>query len=330
MPRRDPKPSRRRFCAGLVAAASAWRWQPAAAAASRVGFVSAGTADEAAGFLGAVRGDLAKRGYAEPDTLALDLRFAGGNLSLVPRFVAELDRNRVAVIVTHAVATTLVVQTPRVAPAVYEFSADPVASGIATDLAHPLFNATGVTLMLAELNAKRLELMKQILPSLRRVGVLANALHPGQELERAVVDEKARQLGLRTTAFTTRSVAELDMALAGLAADPPDAVLVLSDGFVVAHRRRILDFARERRLPVVSGWAVMAESGALCTYGPRVAESYARVGYFVDRILKGAATATLPIEQPTIIELVVNLKAAAWLGTTIPPSLLARADRIIE
>jgi putative ABC transport system substrate-binding protein len=165
---------------------------------------------------------------------------------------------------------------------------------------------------------------------MQHVGVLANALHPGQELERAVVEDKARQLGLRTSAYTTRSESELDAALAALAAAPPEALLVLSDGFVVTHRRKILDFALARRMPVMSGWAVMAESGALCTYGPRLVDSYARVGYFVDRILKGASPSALPIEQPTILEFVVNLKASRQLGVPVPQVVLARADRIIE
>jgi putative ABC transport system substrate-binding protein len=184
--------------------------------------------------------------------------------------------------------------------------------------------------MLSELSGKRLELLQQLIPGLRRVGVLANALHPGQEVERAVVEDKARQLGLRTSLQTTRSEAELDSALAALGAAPPEALLVLSDSFVVTHRRKILDFALSRRLPVISGWAVMAESGALGSYGPRLADAQARVGYFVDRILKGAAPSALPIEQPTIFELVINLKTARQLGVSIPQAVLARADRVIE
>jgi putative ABC transport system substrate-binding protein len=323
-------PSRRQVCVGIAALAGATTWRGTAAATDRVGFISAGTADEAVGFLGAVRAELARRGHVEPKTLTLDVRFADNNLALIPKFMAELERGHAAVIVTHAVATTLVVKAAHTVPVVYEFSADPVASGIAADLAHPLFNATGVTLMLAELNGKRLDLFKQILPDMRRIGVLANALHPGQELERAVVETNARGQGLRTSAYTTRSEAELDAALAALAAAPPEGLLVLSDGFVVTHRRKILDFALAHRLPVISGWAVMAESGALCTYGPRLTESYARVGYFVDRILKGAAASALPIEQPTILELVVNLKTARQLGLAIPQAVLARADHVIE
>jgi putative tryptophan/tyrosine transport system substrate-binding protein len=322
--------SRRRLCLGVAAWAAAPSWRLARAATQRVGFISGGDADGAADFLAALGADLARRGHAQPESLAFDARFADGDLARVPTFVTDLEQARAAVIVTHAIATTLVVQAPRKVPVVYEFSADPVAAGIAADLAHPLFNATGITLMLAELNGKRLDLFKQILPDMRRVGVLANALHPGQERERAVVEDEARQQGLRTSAYTMRSEADLDAALAALASAPPEGLLVLSDGFVVTHRRKILDFALARRLPVISGWAIMADSGALCTYGPRLAESFARVGYFVDRILKGAAPSALPIEQPTILELVINLKTARQLGLSVPTAVLARADHVIE
>jgi len=325
------RPLRRRLCLGLAAWAGAPAWSFAQAPAPRrVGFISGGSAGDAASLLAALRGDLARRGHGQPESLVIDPRFAERDLALVPPFVAELERSRVALIVTHAVATTIVVKTPRTVPVVYEFSADPVSAGVATDLGHPLFNATGITLMLAELNGKRLELLKEMVPKLRRVGVLANPLHPGQKLEHAVVEEKARQLGLHTTAYSTSTEAELDAALKSIAAAPPDGLLVLSDGFVVVHRRKILDFALERRLPVMSGWAVMAESGALCTYGPRIGESLARIGYFVDRILKGAAASSLPIEQPTVLELIVNLKNSRQLGVTVPQALLARADRVIE
>ncbi len=146
----------------------------------------------------------------------------------------------------------------------------------------------------------------------------------------AASSDSARKQGLHTSAYTMRSEAELDAALAALAAAPPEGLLVLSDGFVVTHRRKILDFALAHRLPVISGWAVMADSGALCTYGPRLEESFARVGYFVDRILKGASPSVLPIEQPTILELVVNLKTSRQLGVPVPQTVLARADRVIE
>ncbi len=327
--RDSSRPTRRQLCLGAAAWAGAFGWRSAPAAVQRVGFISGGGTAAAANFLKALREDLARRGHSEPDSLVFDLRFAEGDLSLIPKFVADLERAQATVVVTHGVATTLVVKAPRLVPVIYEFSADPVSAGIATDLAHPLFNATGATLMLAELNGKRLELLRELVPGMRRVGVLANPLHPGQALEHAVVESKAREFGLRTSAYPTSTEPELDAALQAIAASPPDALLVLSDGFVVTHRQKIVDLALARRLPVITGWAVMAESGALCSYGPRLGESYARVGYFVDRILRGALPAALPIEQPTIIELVINLKTSRQLGVSVPPSLLARADRVI-
>src|SRR5262249_49161403 len=141
---------------------------------------------------------------------------------------------------------------------------------------------------------------------------------------------KAKQLGIELTFFKTPNRVELNRALAAMSADLPQAIIAFSDGFVVENRSAIIDFATSRRLPLVSGWAVMAKSGALCTYGPLLRESYRRTAYFVDRILKGAKPADLPIERPTILEMVINLKTAKALGLDIPPAVLARADDVIE
>jgi putative ABC transport system substrate-binding protein len=312
-------------CATGMRAAAAPAARPA-----RVGFISGLDQAAAADFITALRDGLAAHGYVEPSTLKLDLLFADYAPERLPALLDELERRKVDVIVTHAGATGSVVKGRRAIPAVYEFSADPVTLGIAADLAHPHFNATGVSLMAPELNGKRLELLHEIVPEIRRVAVVANSLHPGEQLERKVSETQARQLGIETSYFPTSNRAELDRALEGIAAEGPQALVLFSDAFIVENRRHILDFAMRRRLPVVSGWAVMAESGALCTYGPRLFETYRRTAYFVDRILKGAKAAELPIEQPTVLELVVNLKSARTLGLTIPPSVLVRADRVIE
>ena len=303
---------------------------PARAAKVRIGFVSGGDRAAAASFVDAMLADLQVRGYTGPASIELLTRFADDDLGRIASLVSQLESSSIDVIVTHAAATTIVVKGPHTVPVVYEFSADPISVGIANDLAHPLYNATGVTLMLAELNAKRLELLQQISPRIGRVAVLANPLHPGQHLERVVSEAKARELGIRVSVHATGNEAELESALTAVANDPPDAMLVFSDAFVVSHRRKILDFALKQRLPVASGWAVMAESGALCTYGPRLVESYRRVGYFLDRIVRGAKAADLPIEQPTVFELVVNVSSARTLGLVVPASVLARADRIVE
>ncbi len=297
---------------------------------ARVGFISA--IDQAADsdFTHSLREGLAALGYAEPATLKLDLLFADYSRERIPALLEELERRRVDVIVTHAGATFDVVKGKRTIPAVYEFSADPVTLGIATDLAHPLDNATGISLMAAELNDKRLELLQQIAPEIRRIAVVANSLHPGVQLERAVSEASAQKLNMQVSFFATPNRAQLDRALGSMEAERPEALLLFSDAFIVDNRHYILNFTMSRRIPVITGWAVMAESGALCTYGPRLSETYRRTAYFVDRILKGAKPAELPIEQPTVLELVVNLNSAKTLGITVPPAVLVRADRVIE
>jgi putative tryptophan/tyrosine transport system substrate-binding protein len=301
-----------------------------AAERPHIGFVSGGDSKGAEGFVAALRDGLASEGYREPDTLTLDLLYADYSLERVPALVAEIERRGAELIVTHAAATTIVVKAKRKAPVVYEFSADPIAAGIARDLAHPLFNATGVTLLKAELNGKRLEFLHEIGPEIRRVAVIANPLHAGEESERMDLAAEAEQLGIHLSFFPTPNRAELDRALDTIAADPPQAIVAFSEGFVVENRQTIINFAMSRRLPVVSGWAVMAKSGALFTYGPRLVESYRRPAYYVGRILRGAKPSELPIERPTVLELVINLNSAKTLGMTVPQSILVRADEVIE
>jgi ABC-type uncharacterized transport system substrate-binding protein len=215
-------------------------------------------------------------------------------------------------------------------PVVYVFSGDPVSAGFADSLARPRGNMTGLTFMAAEFNGKRLELLREIIPELRRVAIVANPQHPGEQLERAYSESAARQLGLTIEYFPTRTHDELSRALATMTAHPPQAISLFADGFAIQNRQNIIDFAMKHRVPVISGWPVFARSGALCTYGPRLSESYRRLAYYVDRILKGAKPADLPIEQPTKFELVINMKTAKALGLTIPQSVLVRADEVIQ
>lgn len=306
---------RRRHFLSLIGTAActlspAMRFAGAATTPVRVGFVSGGDKAGAADFVAALRDGLASFGHVERAGLQLELSYADYQLNRIPAMIADLERSGVAVIVTHAAATSIVVRSQRRTPVVYEFSADPITVGIAKDLAHPLDNATGVSLMAVELNTKRLELLREISADARHVAVVANPLHPGVEKERGYSEAAAEQLGFRTSFFPTPDRSELDRALEAIDAKKPQALLVLSDGFVVENRSLIINFAMSRRLPVISGWAVMANSGALCSYGPRLVESYRRTAYFVDRILKGAKAVDLPIEQPTVFELVVNLNSA--------------------
>jgi putative ABC transport system substrate-binding protein len=160
-----------------------------------------------------------------------------------------------------------------------------VTLGYATDLAHPLYNATG---MMAELNSKRLELLHEILPGIKRIAALANPLHSGMQLERTHSEAEGRKQGIEVLFFPTSNRNALTRAFAAISSSAPQAILVFSDAFMVQNRDDITDFAMRQRIPVISGWAVMADGGALFTYGPRLVESYRRVAYFADRILKGA------------------------------------------
>ena len=302
-----------------------------AAGPAHIGFVSGGDEKGAASFVAAMLDGLRAEGYSEPQTLTIERRYADYRMDNLPAFVDELQRAGAEVVVTHAAATPIVVRDRgRSVPVVYEFSADPVAVGIAKDLAHPLFNATGITLMKAELNGKRIEILHELIPSAHRIAVIANPLHGGEAGERADLAARAQQLGIKLDFFATPNRAALDRALAAIKTAPPDAIVAFSDGFVVENRELILGVATSLKLPLVSGWAVMAKSGALFTYGPRLAESYRRTAYFVDRILKGAKPEELPIERPTVIELVLNVKTAKSLGLHIPPTIMARADDTIE
>lgn len=321
---------RRQFFAMLTGGLALGAARAARAMPVRIGFISGYDKKGAAAFVAALRDGLAREGRREPDTLTLDLRYANDARDRIPALVAELESLGAVLIVTHAAATPIVVKHPRRVPVVYEFSADPVASGIATDLAHPLYNATGVTLLRAELNRKRLEFLHQMMPGIRRVAIIANPLHPGEAREQTEIAAEAKVLGIDIPYFATPDRAALREALDAIAADPPQAILALSEGFVVENRQTIFDFAMQRRLPVVSGWAIMAKSGALFTYGPRLVESYRRTAYFVGRILGGSRAEELPIEQPTVLELVLNLKTAKALGVTVPMELLAHADVVFE
>ena len=189
---------------------------------------------------------------------------------------------------------------------------------------------TGLTFMAAEFNGKRLELLRDTIPNLRRVAIVANPAHPGEHLERNYTHEYGRQLGLHTDYFATRSREELEGAFTAMSSNPPQAISLFADGFAIQYRQNIIDFGLRHRVPVVSGWPVFARSGALFTYGPQLDSSYWRLAYYVDRILKGARPSDLPIEQPTKFELMVNLKTAKALDLTVPPALLAAADELIE
>jgi putative ABC transport system substrate-binding protein len=302
----------------------------AAPKAVRIGWLTAQQASSLTPYLAAMRTGFSELGYVEGRNLTIEYRYGDDAIERVPDLAAELIKLGVDLMIVQGAAVPIVSQIGLKIPVVYVFSGDPVSAGLADSLARPRGNMTGLTLMAAELNGKRLEMLRDIVPDLRRVAIIANSEHPGVELERAYSEDIARRLGLKIQYFPTPTRDELAAALTSMATEPPQAISLFADGFAVQNRQSIIDFATSHRAPVVSGWPVFAQSGALCTYGPLQADSYRRLASYVDRILKGAKPADLPIEQPTKFETVINIRTAKTLGLTIPSSLLVSADEVIE
>lgn len=297
---------------------------------ARIGWITAQQATSLTPYIAALRKGLAELGYTEGDNLVLVFRFGDDAIERVPEMAAELERIPVDLIIAQGAAVPDIAKLQLKVPVVYVYSGDPVSAGLADSLARPRENMTGLTFMAAELSGKRLDLLREIMPRIKKVAIVANPEHPGVEFERTYSEKSALRLGLAIDYYPTRSTGELTQAFAAMAANPPQAISLFADGFAIQNRDRIMEFAMNQHAPVVSGWPIFARSGALCTYGPRLTESYRRLAYYVDRVLKGAKPADLPIEQPTQFEFVVNLQTAKKLGLSIPQSMLVRADEIIQ
>jgi putative tryptophan/tyrosine transport system substrate-binding protein len=323
---------RRAFLASALAAAILPQGVRAQGApkAARIGWLTAQQASSLTPYLAEMRDGFSEIRYVEGRNLTIEYRYGDDALERVPDLAVDLVKLGIDLLVVQGAAVPIVSQLGLRLPVVYVFSGDPVSAGLADSLARPRGNMTGLTFMAAELNGKRLEMLRDIVPDLRRVAIVANSEHPGVELERAYSEDVARRLGLTIQYFPTSTPGELKGAFASMATQPPQAISLFADGFAVQNRQSIIDFAMSCHAPVVSGWPVFAQSGALCTYGPRLADSYRRLASYVDRILRGAKPSDLPIEQPTKFETVINLRTAKALGLTIPPSLLVSADQVID
>jgi len=323
---------RRAFLASIVAMAAATRYTRAQTGTkiSRIGWLTAQRASSLAPFLDAFRGGLAELGYHEQGNLEIEYRYGDDNLLRVAPLAAELVQKPVDLLVVQGAAVPLVHELKLPIPSVYVFSGDPVVAGFAETLAHPRGNMTGLTFMAAELNGKRLEILRDIVPGLRRVAIIANPEHPGSQIERTYSEETARRLGLEIDFFATATQDQLTTAFAAMDPHPPQAISLFADGFAIQNRQSIIDFGMKHGAPVISGWPIFARSGAICTYGPKLSESYRRLAHYVDRVLKGTRPSDLPIERPTRFETVINMKTAKILGLTVPNSIIVTADELIE
>jgi putative ABC transport system substrate-binding protein len=293
----------------------------------RIGFVRPGSPPDP--FVDALRRGLRDLGYEEGRTIAIEYRWAGGNPERIPALTAELVRLNVRVIVTSGdPGVPAAKRATRRIPVVFAVHADPVGAGLVASLARPGGNVTGLSSMTAELGRKRLELLKEAFPQLSRIAVLRDPRQPVGDLQ--LTETAAGSLGLRLHVLTLREIDELEAVLAAARQGQADALINLQSAFFYAHRERIVEAVSRTRLPTMYHHRAFVDAGGLMAYAPDFSDLFRRAATYVDRILKGADPADLPVEQPTKFELVINLKTAKALGVTIPQSLLIRADRVVR
>jgi putative ABC transport system substrate-binding protein len=279
----------------------------------------------------ALRQGMRDHGYVPGQNLVLEFRSAEGKPDRLPGLMAELIQANMDVIVVSGTEAVLAAQkATRTVPIVMANVGDPVGAGVVASLARPGGNITGLSLLATELSAKRLELLKEILPGLARVAVLWNPNNASVALKVKETTAAARVLGLQLHSLEARQASDLEGQFQAAARARADALVTADDQFLSSQRTAIAELAVRNRLPVASEFREFAEAGGLCSYGPSLNDLARRTGGYVDRILKGARPGDLPVEQPTKFELVVNLRTARALGLTVPPAVLLRADSVVE
>ena len=299
-----------------------------------IGYISSGDPASESTRAEAIRLALRERGYIEGQNIAIEYRYAEGKQDRFPELAAELVRLKVDIIVVAggSIWVRAAKNATKTIPIVMvDAGRDPVEAGLVESLARPGGNVTGITLLVGELGGKRLELLKEAVPKVARVAVLYNPATALNVLEvKEVLPVAARALGLTIQPWEVRPAEGFDRVFAAMGKQRPDGLFVLSGPLMGVNQKRIAGFALKNRLPSMYGSREAVEAGGLMSYGADLTDSYRRVAYFVDRILKGAKPADLPVEQPTKFEFVINLNTAKQIGVTIPPEVLARASRLIK
>jgi putative ABC transport system substrate-binding protein len=314
----------------LAAAPSAARGQPAGKP-YRIGFLGNTTEALEANLVGPFREGLRALGHVEGRDIVIEYRWLEGRYDRLPALIGELLVAKVDVIVTAGTPATLAVKKATTSvPLVMIAVGDPVGTGIVPSLSHPGGNITGLTSISTEMDGKRLELLGEVVPNVSHVAVLWNAASPLQVLAEKQTQAAAGMLQVKVLSLGVRSLEEILGAFAAIVKERPGALLVLADRLFLQHRTLIMDFAAQQRLPGVHAYRELVEAGGLMSFGPSYADMHRRAAYFVDRILKGAKPADLPVERPAKFDLVINLKAAKALGLTIPQSVLLRATELIH
>jgi putative tryptophan/tyrosine transport system substrate-binding protein len=323
---------RRAFIAMLGGAAVAWPLAARAQQAAKlptIGFLGATTPATWSLFVAAFVQRLRELGWIEGRTIAIEYRWAEGRGERFAEIATEFVRLKVDVIVTVGGAVLAAKQATSLIPIVFAVAADPVGGGLVASLVRPGGNVTGLSTQFTDLAGKRLELLREIVPSLRRLAIMANAGYPAAMLEMAEVQATARTLGLEIATLEilrAEDIAPAFEALKGRA----EALYVVGESLVTTNRARINTLALAARLPTMHGLRESVEVGGLMSYGPNFPDLWRRAGDLVDKTLRGAKPADIPVEQPTKFDLIINITTAKALGLEIPPTLLARADEVIE
>jgi putative tryptophan/tyrosine transport system substrate-binding protein len=299
----------------------------------RIGYLLAGDATIESARSEAIRLALRERGYIEGQNIATDYRYAEGKPDRYPELAVELVRLNVDIILAGGAGPIRAAKnaTKTIPIVMWGLGADPVEAGLIESLARPGGNVTGITNLTTELGGKRLELFKEAVPKLARVALLYDPAISGSVFQvKEVLPTAARALRLTIQRWEVRGTDDFDRVFAAMGKERPDGLYVAGGGLMNANAKRIVGFGLKNRLPSMYGNKEAVDAGGLMSYGADITDSYRRVAYFVDRILKGAKPADLPVEQPTKFEFVINLKTAKQIGLTIPPNVLVRADRVIR
>jgi putative ABC transport system substrate-binding protein len=295
----------------------------------RIGVLDPGS--QSSSYFAGFREGLRELGYVEGQTIALEPRFAEGQVERLPDLATELVRLHVEVITAVGGASIQAARSvTQSIPIVMAFSGDSVEAGFVASLARPGGNITGVHFFSAELAGKRLELLKAVVPEVARVAVLSNPLHPGEHIDWRETQAAAQRLSVAVQYLAVRGPNDFDDAFAKIIAERADGLFVIPDYLTLTHRAKVAAFAVKTRLPMMAAWSEFTKAGGLMSYGPNLRDSLRRAAIFVEKILKGAQPGDLPVEQPLKFELVINLKTAEALSLTIPPTLLFQADEVIR
>jgi putative ABC transport system substrate-binding protein len=322
---------RRQFISLLSGAAVVWPLAVRAQQAGKlptVGFIGA-DASAWSPWTAAFVDRLRALGWIEGRTIAIEYRWSKGQAGRIAEIAAEFVRLNVDVIVTNGDAVTIVKQATAVIPIVFPMSTDPVGGGLVASLARPGGNVTGLSVQATDTAGKRLELLREVVPHLLRLAILANVEYPQGVLELDEVRTAARESGIQIAPLEIRRVEDIAPLFQTLNARA-DALYVVQDALVSANRTRIITLALGARLPTIFTTRDFVRAGAFMSYGPNFADQFRRSAELVDKILRGTKPADIPVEQPTKFEIVINLVTAQALGLTVPPSLLVRADEVIE